>query len=308
MTLILTVNGKNSVWMLSDRRLSFGNRPPKDDACKVMFLEAKDSKAILGYAGLGQSIAGMEPSIWMSNVLRGIDAPLEHTLEILARAIKDQLPKHLASFPKGITPHHAIYITSFVDEKPMAYIFEVALSPNRFEVKILNSRYFRDKIGGSPPKFFLGGSGAQYLLSNRKKWQRPLLHLISAYDAGKVSPSKVSDYLAKLNNDTFEYYKTKDKFVGPRCIVAWRNNYGGFYNGGGGQEFYTNCKKDINGCQIPTIVGGIDLNAVFNVTRPHTIRQFINLQNGIEEDQQYVTDQINAELALLPDSPNTHFP
>ena len=51
-TLVVTVNGPESIWLLADRRLSSARRPPKDDARNVMFLETTDGVAILGYAGL----------------------------------------------------------------------------------------------------------------------------------------------------------------------------------------------------------------------------------------------------------------
>ena len=70
MTLVLTVNGPETIWLLADRRLSYEGRSPKDDARKVMFLETTDGVAILGYAGLGATARGTEPADWMSAVLR----------------------------------------------------------------------------------------------------------------------------------------------------------------------------------------------------------------------------------------------
>ena len=77
MTFILAVRGPKSIWLLADRRLSYEGRLPKDDACKVMFLETTDGVAILGYAGLGATARGTEPSDWMSAVLRGRNFPLD---------------------------------------------------------------------------------------------------------------------------------------------------------------------------------------------------------------------------------------
>jgi len=61
-TLVVTINGPETIWLLADRRLSFKDRPPKDDARKVMFLETTDGVAILGYAGLGVTGLGTEPA------------------------------------------------------------------------------------------------------------------------------------------------------------------------------------------------------------------------------------------------------
>ncbi len=88
MTLILTVNKKESIWMLADRRLTIKNIPVRDDACKIMTLDATDGTAILGYSGLGATVIGTEPADWMSATLRGRKGTLEQYLEILANAIK----------------------------------------------------------------------------------------------------------------------------------------------------------------------------------------------------------------------------
>jgi hypothetical protein len=85
-TLVLTVNGPETLWMVADRRLSYDGRPPSDFARKVMVLETTDGLAILGYAGLGATAQGNQPADWMSAVLRGINAPLEQSLGIIADA------------------------------------------------------------------------------------------------------------------------------------------------------------------------------------------------------------------------------
>jgi hypothetical protein len=52
-TLILTVNGRETIWLFADRRLSYERQKPKDDARKILCLDTDDGVAILGYAGLG---------------------------------------------------------------------------------------------------------------------------------------------------------------------------------------------------------------------------------------------------------------
>lgn len=49
MTLILSIQGRESIWLLADRRLSFKGLPPQDTARKIMFLDTTDGMAILGY-------------------------------------------------------------------------------------------------------------------------------------------------------------------------------------------------------------------------------------------------------------------
>src|ERR1051326_3378433 len=83
-------DGPEAIWLLADRRLSAGGRQRADNARKVIFLQTMDGTAILGYAGLGMTAMGTEPADWMSAVLRGRNLPLEHSLRVLAEAMKQQ--------------------------------------------------------------------------------------------------------------------------------------------------------------------------------------------------------------------------
>ena len=76
MTLVVGVTSKKSIWLMTDRRITYRSRKPKDDAPKVFFLESTDGVALLGYAGLAATAMGVEPSDWMGRVLRGRNLPL----------------------------------------------------------------------------------------------------------------------------------------------------------------------------------------------------------------------------------------
>jgi len=108
MTLVVTVNGPEAIWLLADRRLSGRSGPIKDDARKLMFLETDDGVAILGYAGLGATALGTEPADWMSAVLRGRRLSVEASLSVLAEAVKRQLPRHLQRLPRGVPASHTV--------------------------------------------------------------------------------------------------------------------------------------------------------------------------------------------------------
>ncbi len=77
MTLIVTVNGPETVWLLADRRFSGPRGVHRDDATKILTLEATDGVALIGYAGLGATAQGTEPANWMSAVLRGRNLTIE---------------------------------------------------------------------------------------------------------------------------------------------------------------------------------------------------------------------------------------
>ena len=111
MTLLITLNGPESVWLMADRRITKSGIVISDSARKLMLLETTDGVAILGYTGLGATRSGTEPADWMSAVLRGRNAPLEQSLAILADAAKRELPSHLLGNP------HSIVAAGFVGEE-----------------------------------------------------------------------------------------------------------------------------------------------------------------------------------------------
>jgi hypothetical protein len=193
-TLVVTINGPETVWLLADRRLSRGGQPWKEDARKVMFLETTDGVAILGYAGLGETTqGGTEPSDWMSAVLRCTNFSLEQSLGVLAEAMKRQFPRHMFGLPS-----HTVLVPAFLGGEPRLYTIGLALTPDR---KSYAFRYTRVVNRMPPatsrtPRFGLAGSGAPYLLAQDKKWIRGLLRVVRANDRGQVSPLVVADHLA----------------------------------------------------------------------------------------------------------------
>jgi hypothetical protein len=110
-TLVLSVHSRDSLWLVVDRRLSYGGRrPPIDDAVKVMHLETTDGVGLLAYAGLGATSQGTQSSEWINAVLRGRERlTFEQALGVLSAAANKELPKYPARMPGGahfiIIPH-----------------------------------------------------------------------------------------------------------------------------------------------------------------------------------------------------------
>jgi hypothetical protein len=302
-TLIVAATGPESIWLLADRRISYQHRPPKDDARKIMFLDTDDGKAILGYSGLGETALGTEPADWMSAVLRGRRLSLEQSLGVLTDATKRQLPRHMVRLPGDGGVTYNIIVPAFVHNKASLYTIDLVFSPDRTGYSF---RYTRHVTGRSipaksrTPRLAIAGSGAFYLMK-RKKWMHDLLRLLKAYDRERLSATVVADHFAALNYEV--YGGLQDKTVGPRCIVAWRNGKNGARRGGGGHQFYTGTTRDAISPSLPTIANGMDISALLDVITPHTFRHLEALKTGqplIELDK----DQINAELARLPDKPD----
>lgn len=304
MSLILTINGPNTIWMLADRRLSSKGRTVKDDARKVMFLETRDGVAIIGYAGLGATAAGTEPSDWMSAVLRGRNYTISQSLWSLAQAAKAQLPRHLSFFARVYPrPSHHILATTFIDGEVGFFTIDLILTKNRQKFDFRYTRHVTERPSqakNGTPRFGIGGSGALYLVKDRT-WMRPLLHLVDAYETARISPRPVCDHLAALNFTV--HSNLSDQTVGPRCVVAWRNRKGGVHKGGGGHQFYDGVALDPTSSSIPTIGNGMDISALIQIMMPHFMKSMDSAFSGgpaIELDK----DEINADLARLPDKPD----
>jgi hypothetical protein len=120
MTLVLAIAGKESIWLLTDRRLSAPGRSPRDGARKILVLETSDGVALLGYTGLGLTKAGTEPSEWMKAVLRGRNLPMDTSIRVLAEAMGRQLPPHMLGMPA-----HAVIAPAFLDHHPRQYAVEL---------------------------------------------------------------------------------------------------------------------------------------------------------------------------------------
>lgn len=302
-TLVLTINGPDTIWMLTDRRISFANRPPRDDGRKAMMLETKDGVAMLGYAGLGATAGGTEPADWMSAVLRGRNLPLEQCLGELSSALQRQFPKHLVALPVQFGAAHSILVPAFLNDEPRLYSIDLAFAPDRHSYSF---RYTRHVVGPVPsdpprtPRIGLAGSGITLLLRDRR-WIRELLKLVRACDGQRIGPPVVADYLALINNRVSQ--GTIDNSVGPRSIVVWRHRKGSTRKGGGAHQFYNGVEREGDSAALPTIGNGMDIQALIQATMPFMMAQMSSLKEGggaPELDR----EGINAVLAKLPDKPD----
>jgi hypothetical protein len=227
-----------------------------------MLLETTDGVAIVGYAGLGATALGTEPADWMSAVLRGRHLPLEHSLGVLAKAMQEQLPKHMVRIPLNHLAAHHVIVPAFIEQVPRLYSIDLVFAPDRKSYRFQYTRYATPPKG-SPPRLAIGGSGALRLMQD-KAWMRNLLCAVKANQLGKVSTHAVADYLAMLNDGV----AATDEWVGPRCIVAWRFRSEGFHKGGGGQAYYTGRSRDADSPALPAIANGMDMKALVEAMMP----------------------------------------
>lgn len=307
MTLIVTINGPDTIWILADRRLSFAHQAPRDDARKMMVLDTTDGVALLGYAGLGRTAGRTEPADWMNRVLRGRDLPMEQCLDVLAEAFEREMPRHLATIPRRFAALHNILISAVVNEQARLYELSLVMSPDRRDYRLVRTRHVTGRAPSRlqlPQRFSAAGSGAAYLTRD-PRWQRELLRLVRACDRGLIVPQVVADRLAQLNLDVS--LGTADKTVGPRCIVMWRHRKGSFRKGGGGHQFYSGSMREGDSGAVPWICRGQDLQAIGPTIGSVLIDLYAipgERRFRREVDPDAVNAAMNAAMAKLPHMPD----
>lgn len=303
MTLIASVNGPNTIWLLADRRITWPDRPPKEDAQKVMFLRTGDGLAILGYAGLGVTANGTEPSSWMHAVLDKRGLPLAESLSVLAKAIEREFPPHLAQLPPGRRSHIIVAPAFYGDwGGSSAQLYTIDPTPclkhgQHFVVRVHDMMSKEGVPTRIPPPVTMAGSGGPALMQLLKlpKWRSTLRRMIKASSQGRIAPHAVADYLARLNHEVHKVNST----VGRRCIVVWRHRLGWMKRWGGGFLYYTDATRDHEAVQpdlMPPLVNA-EAAGIYRL-----VRRGLAAQAGEPVDQKLESD-INKMIGI-PD----HFP
>lgn len=299
MTLVLAVMCRETIWLLTDCRLTSRGKIVKEDARKVMTLETTDGIALLGYAGLGATALGTEPSDWMSSVLRGRNMPLERSLHVLANAAQQQLPRHLRRAQIG----HSIIVPAFVGDGFRLYAIQVDPQKSFFRYSRVGTPLANGRM--VTPRFAVGGTGGMWLLKNKHRWMRPLLNLVRTHERGVLSAHAVADQLAKLNFDV--HGAMTDQSVGSRSIVIWRHAKTGRHRGGGSHCHYSGTKRD-GAPLLPTIMQGGDLGAIMSIFAPPTMKAMLEwADRGAFQGAPFQPPDeaaVNEALSKLPRDPD----
>lgn len=259
-----------------------------------MFLETTDGQAILGYAGLGTTAYGTEPSDWMSAVLRGRNLPLEQSLDILAGASKRELPAHLVYLTPKRRSGHSIVIPALVNNEPRLYTIDILLSEDR---KTYDFRWTRHLSRSAPskqrtPRFGVAGSGGAYLAS-RKPWRRNLLKILQAYESGQITAQATADHFASLNHEA--HRNVSSGTVGPTCIVGWRTVNDGRPHRQGGEQWYVGKERAPSLALVPIIARQFDVAGIASV-----------LMNSLQPGRPPTLniDEIKEKVSRLPTEPD----
>jgi hypothetical protein len=101
--------------------------------------------------------------------------------------MKREFVPHLRQIRGGATPNHNMVVSAFIGNEHRIYTIDLTLTK-----KDIWFRHTQHIMGGAligmkvAPSFAAAGSGV-VALTKERNWQRPLLHLVRAYNEGLIS-------------------------------------------------------------------------------------------------------------------------
>jgi hypothetical protein len=202
MTFALVGASYNSLWAVTDRQLSIGNRPPRDPSgVKIACVETRDGIALIAYSGVGSG--KRQVSDWIGRLLHGFGGTLEEALLHIAAVAQDKL----TPYARHLRTRHRFVAAAIRGGTHYLYAIDPLRTPLMVE----------RQPARSPEEILLAlaGSGEDLALNSKASIER----LIRKYDCGEVSGNNMARKLARLNRDVSAKYAP---WVSPECVVYWR--------------------------------------------------------------------------------------
>ena len=292
MTFALALTSRESIWVCADRRLSGAFGPRSDNATKVLSSETPDGVFLLSYAGLGETAIGrVEPSEWLNNALRGLPLTVEGAVQRIGSVMRDELPNHLRTYPRGFSREHVFICPAFVNGIPKAYSMGIALSPDGELSNYIHRNEF-DYPNRPATRVMMAGSGAP-VARRDLSWFRPLLSLVAAHDRERVSARAVARRLATLMLSVHH----AEASVGPSATVLWRYRKEGRFGGGGGYQFYENGASVNAEGALPDLARGRDMQVFVQTLIP-----FMRFDRNLTPEE---VRAMEAAVNSLPNHPDS---
>ena len=294
MTFVVAATGQSSIWLLTDTRLTHADGTFEDTAIKQFLLETTDGTAYFGYTGLGMTFAGNEPSQWMSNVLRGLNLPLEQSLSVLTNAIQKQIPRHM----EGTEIPHVVVAPALVMGQPRMYVIQLARRNEGAEYECQFRRILRDESDESlgPPRLVFAGSGVRSIPFG-DSWKQELLNMILQFELGEIDPERIEQFLAEINLNVSK----KDATVAPQSLINWRIDRQTRCNG---NAFFNGTNRETVPRSIPTVNQGMDVSALLRIVTPQLIEVVEALRIG--EAKEIDRKALDAQLRSQTWTPDDH--
>jgi hypothetical protein len=265
MTLSIGAITRNELWLIADRRISYADKAPWDDAAKLFQLTATDGSMLVSYAGLGVTVGGMEPSEWLRNSLRNLKMTVEQARWFIADLVQREFAPQMKTIAWA-SPGHCFQLLCSVGGKTSAYYIGLLLDGKTGEVRMEKKVALVDLHRPRGPKTCIQVFGTKL-----SKWEfREVQRAISERASGRLSPSATAKALAAVNFGVASRLSTKT--VGERCIVTFKDG-----QGGGQSWFFTGTTQDKKSPGFPLVVAGIDMQALLaGIMEEYAMRQTRN--------------------------------
>jgi hypothetical protein len=246
MTIIISAVTPDEVWFLADRRLSRANNTYRDDATKIFELTATDGWMLVGYAGLGLTIHGTEPSAWLASSLRCMKLTIERALHYIADAMKIHFAPHLQSIA-WCSPVHVFHMVAVTGTGPKTYEFVLERDPASGQVS------FHGRVGNIE-RLRLRKAHVSVFGTRMTKWEfRDLRRALNARARGRISPATMARAMAVANQQVSQRVSS----VGPRSIVVQKMK-----PNGGQHWLFSGVQAERHVTALPVVAGGVDLQAM----------------------------------------------
>lgn len=295
MTFLLAATTPLSNWLVADTRLAYVDRSKAHNelGVKVARISAADGEALVGYAGLGETVDGVQPSAWLARALRGATrgATVEQSLTVLHQAsIEHLVPQIGRVFP--ISPFHGFVTSARVNGKPQLYATvhhaSTAKGPYVHEARRLVHE-IQGRFGQAGLEIALAGSGHKHLLRSSAPWKRLLAKVLRACDEGSIGLPTAMAHLAGIN----AWVAQNSPSVGRGCIVLCSTPRGGH-----GAHFIGDQMQPTCPC-VPYMLNGTDMMPLIDIFQA-------SLPSGLGPAT-VDREALEAEMARLPTEPDAAF-
>ena len=270
MTLNMTVIASWGIWQCSDHRLvdPVTGQLVQDDSAKHVILRFPDGGALLAYSGIG-SVAGIQISDWVREILRGESRTLDQSLIFLREKATQSIgPIVTGRFQQMFS------IGAFLQGKPWIVQIRNFKATRQDEFGPPGSQFdiVAHRIENQPMVFV---SGAQAALSSQQI--DDLVRITSR------RPNKMEDFhdlLAKYNR-LASSHSTYGKMISASCTTSYMPPKGGPVS----TKLHPGEDQKIHDIVLPVLLFGIDLTEMSTIISQRLLNnsEEINASGDLDE-------------------------
>ena len=303
MTLVYAAQTKRSVWLMTDRRLSYGDskRAPHDDGVKQCHIYTEDGIVMLGYAGLGKTSVGIQPSTWMAGIFNGLKGTVPEHLELLKLRMLEQLPKHFKKIKsKEDVLLQPVIAPAIVNGKTRIFVVQFsAYRAHKRNLGIVAIPQYTNKLTGFKYNCcdLATGSGQREPFKIGNSWRRELFNRLKLFDNAKVDGNYVAEHLNILN----QYSASIHDDISEACDICFKstNKTSGTYRFPLPNQQFDNCGQ----AMIPTVMASKNLGPIVNAFKPLLIAQAKTFINNDDTHLEIALEHLKLDLEKISENP-----